>query len=522
MTATNWDRPRHQPAGEIPVRIYRQILMWPFLLETEEPDERTEDGYVAESQRWTRVLCDAGWSLRTTLPQAATPAGVVDLDGCAPTYEEVIYFHPFIRDFLYGDGTSDTAQRAMLWFFRDDVTELRVKLDKRDHEFLFRVPRVELYLFKPRVAILAVEAVWTGRSVPDADGRARPEELTLADQLLLQSRLRELYPPYFDKDSGAPGNCPQRVAWWGPDEKGVLVEKCVSDFDAGRDRFARQVQGGAEPPVASHWKWLLEPLQPYLKRGQEGIRFRQIVDDRIPGITYLAVDDPREIAPGDFDRLTFCETGGLAPYPYAREFLDARRSDYVYERYWREDARDDAGGLTLNTRYLCSGFQFVAVGSVNNPIFRDVVQDHVRRHYFRLGLLAHYHRAALLKFADEMAEAIKLVKHQSPRRELLDERLREHVTALQTTFLKFVSRAWFSEVSNQLQGQELFRLWSERLGNAGLFHEVDAMNDEMYSTLAERDNRMMTRINLFVAVLALLVSAGSLVISLVALSRSPA
>jgi len=515
--------PEFHPPSDIHVHRYRQILLLPVLLESMRSGEGDEHATpTSQWRQWSRTLQQGGWQQVDSLPQARTPPGITDFSGCEPTYEEVVYFHPFARDLLYGDGGKDQDERAMLRFRRVDVTDMRVTLDVADlpHrrredsapsgnlvEFEFQVPRVELYLCKPLVAILVIEVVW--------QESAAVAQLCLADVLVLQSRVRELYPPFFMGDT--PGNCPRRVVWLGPSRSGAVEEKAASDFERGREHFARQVELGAEPPVASHWAFFVKPIEPFLKREGHGPLVRQIIDDRLPGLTYVAVDDPRLIHEGDFDRLAFCETGGDTPFPYSADFLAEERSRHTYDRYWRATADHDSSqerGTRLNTRYLCSGFQFVVVGSWHNWFFANLIQDHVRRHYFRLALIAHFQRAALLKFADDMSEAIKMLKGRSPRQELSDEKFRNHVEQLQMTFLKFVSRVWFGEVSNQLQGQELFHWWSDLLGNQRLFAEVQQMNDSMHSMLTNHDSRDLARRTLEVSVFAVVIAAISVIIAL--------
>lgn len=514
-------------ADAITVHGYRQILLFPVLLECEQSEVDSEHATLPSQWRaWVKTFQSGKWLRRETMPQAGTPPGVTNQlqEDCDPTYEEVVYFHPFARDLLYGDGSDDIDERAMLCFRREDVNAMRVELDIADlpHRdtgdaksvtFGFRVPRVELYLCKPPVAMLAVEVVW----------EASPEvsQLCLADVLVLQSRIREAYPPYFTgwngHDAVIPGNCPLKVEWLDMSGAAGPVVLSASDFHAGRRHFAKQVAEGAEPPLASHWRFLLQEIEPLQKREGHGKRFRQIIDDRIPGLTYVAVDDPRQIHEGDLDRLAFCETGGDTPFPYSQDFLDANRHRHVYDRYWRQTADHDspkANGLKLNTLYLCSGFQFVAVGSQHNWYFANLVQDHLRRHYFRLALIAHFQRASLLKFADDMAEAIKLIKGRPPRQELRDPILLRRVEGLQMTFVKFVSRAWFSEVSNQLQGQELFRWWSDLLGNDKLFDEVQQMNGEMHRLMTEQDSRHLAAADVTVAAVATVIAVISLLVSL--------
>lgn len=489
------------PASEIPVFGYRQILIWPLLLkelipatteaaeaETADVDGKRRGPMGRQLERWVSALtgqCDAqpaAWFERELLPLHPTAQDQFDQHppglSSEPTYEEFVYFHPFVRDFLYGNGL-DQSDPIMRCLEREDVRFAQVELeDGRQVEL--EVPRVELYLCKPLVAMLVVEVVLPGHAGP----------ISLDKTLKLQSQLRQLYPPYFMGPAPeAPGNCPRRVAWL--DESRNVLQQ--SDYLAGRETFARCVHQTAEPPAAAHWQWLLDPLSPLAHTDPHRWSYQQIVDDRIPGMTYLAVDNPRQITDGDFDRLTFCDLGGQAPYPFSETFLAAGRQQHAYDRFWRRMPDHDVPDLELTTRYLCSGYQFVVIGRQGSWFFRNIIPAHFRRHYFRMGLIVHYHRAALLKFADDLAETIRALREIEHDCEFQAPHFRDKVSDLQQTFLKFRSRTWFTEVSNQLQGQELFAWWSRLLKNADLFAQVDAGCQGLHATLAEAESRLLSR-----------------------------
>lgn len=455
----------HKPAAEISVSKYHQILFWPLLLK--EPEPPTTGG--AQFEKWREALERGGWATAPTLPREVTAEHDPDV-----TYEEIVYFHPFVRDFLYGDG-SDDPERPLVRLRREDVKTCTAQFVAGGPILELTVKRLELYLCKPLVALVVVEVVkpmWAG---------GRP--FTLADALTVQHRLRQVYPPFFN-ELGA-GNCAQRITFH------CSGGDLTSDFAGGRACFAAFAHRGAEPPVAAHWKGLLAPLEPYPGNlGGTGRYYQQIEDDRMPGMTFLAVGDPREVSDGDYDRLAWCDEAGPDPTPYAPDFLAAGRVRYTYDRFWEPD-RTARGGY--DTRHLCSGYHYTTVVRAGYEFAETVLLDHFRRHYFRIGLILHYHRAALLKFQDEMAEAIKLLHRQSPDEEWGNVAFRRRVTFLQMTFLKFRTRAWFTEVSNQLQGRELFTWWGGLLGTEALFQQVDDASQRLYSGLAEYETRELAR-----------------------------
>jgi hypothetical protein len=492
-------------SSEIRVYSYRQILIWPLLLKTKEP---ARSG--TQFEQFIEWLKPA-WQTAETLPKK-----VIDADALGnptsnePNYEEMVYFHPFVRDFLYGDGhDGDQDERALRRLRRSDIASLEIELaDSGEKPMRFETPRVELYLCKPLVALLVVEVNW-----PAEGGGV----MTLETALKIQSQLRQAYPPYFA--GAAPGNCPKRVTFLMKNR-----DKIESNFGVGRQEFAEFVHAGAEPPLARHWRWLLEPLEPFksvdppLFQPGSGY-YQQIVDDRIPGMTYLAVDDPRLISQGDFDRLCFCDLAGDASFPFSEHFLAKGRDKLVYDRFWRPTPDHDTAKDQFDTRYLCSGFQFLVIGRKATWFFDNIIPSHFRRHYFRIGLIVHFHRAALLKFKDEIAEAIKLVKKQTPAEEFGNREFRERITYLQMTFLKFRSRCWFTEVSNQLQGGEMFAWWSRLLGNPELFEEVDDASKRLYEGMSEYETKSLSKAAFYGLPITILVGALSVIFAAAGVSK---
>ncbi len=160
-------------------------------------------------------------------------------------------------------------------------------------------------------------------------------------------------------------------------------------------------------------------------------------------MSFFAVDNPKDISEGDYDRITFLDAPGVDPHPYNPEFLKRDRDKYTYDRF-----------AHYGTTYVCSGYGFAAVGRYDlhekHPFYCKVIREHFQRHYFRMGLLAHYQRAALLLFADDLASAIKRLEGKGPSEELKDRDFRQHIETLQMRFLKFRSRSYFPEVTNQL------------------------------------------------------------------------
>jgi len=129
------------------------------------------------------------------------------------------------------------------------------------------------------------------------------------------------------------------------------------------------------------------------------------MDERMQCLSYLAAADPSEISIGDRDRLTFADAADSAPYPYNPAFLAKGRDHHTYGRF---DAPEP------QTVYFFCSYAFTALGWAENTFYSNLVLDHFRTLYYRMGIAAHFQRAALLYLADEMSTAAGVARRSTP------------------------------------------------------------------------------------------------------------
>lgn len=92
-----------------------------------------------------------------------------------------------------------------------------------------------------------------------------------------------------------------------------------------------------------------------------------------------------------------------------------------------------------------------------------------RHQLFIIGLIAHFHRAALLVHRDRLVTAISGLSDYAPD---TVRRFKRDIRLTHENFLRFTHRYWFQQISSVRPIQDLFALWSRHLGTAGLFAEV--------------------------------------------------
>lgn len=479
-------------AATLPVRLFREILLWPLAFDVGD-DGKGMAGLAAQLRgtQWKEVE-DPRRHLREDGTDDPLPR---------EAYAEVVYFHPFVQRFLFADPTTeDRESRPMRLFQRTDVTRVRLTWGGSEPKiFALTVDRVNLYLFDSGIVILVVEISTTdGRAVLDVEPSLTLDpsfsrdmrSLTVADVQNILCRFRRAYPPFWNRNN--PGYCFQSVEWLcgsaplpgpGPEEAGAL---------------SARLNNSGEPPTLPHWRVLLSPLRlrAYCPRGtpEHAAALRHVVDDRIPTMALVGVNDPFAIDRGNQMRLCFADEPGNNELPYAHDFLEDFESKHAYDRFWEK------GHCEHTTRYLCSGYNFVVLAKDGGPkawsFLRAHLQTHFRRHYFQIGLLCHHQKAALLTLSDAVSGAVNDFAADltaAPDDPQPRDALRKAMERLHGRALAFTHRFWFTDITNQIQGQELTALWNRQLGTQAVFDQLNREITESTAYLSARSQDRSTR-----------------------------
>jgi hypothetical protein len=158
-------------------------------------------------------------------------------------------------------------------------------------------------------------------------------------------------------------------------------------------------------------------------------------------------------------------------------------TEYCYDRYFDRTAREG-----WHTRMMCCGHAFVMTGDAHSTFFTDPERGllgQFRHQYFVLGLLAHFHKAALLMMSDRLVSAVKkldISEAASVRR------FRRDIRQTLEIFLRFTHRYWYHEISDQVQFRDIFHMWT--LGSEQTYREV---RDELHDMGAYLDSDLLRR-----------------------------
>lgn len=473
---------------------YRLILIWPLSLVPSDGKSKTAKEALQQTLQDIREDAES-WE------PVANRLADVDHGPAADTnktrmyrFGEHVYFHHFVQSFLY---RGDSKAPAVHVFRRKGVERLRVGLTRFDGTRVepvgtvhLEVVRINLYLFDAGSAALVAELSAGDDSFEAAESGGVAGPLPLRHAMTLSDKLRRSFPPYFlfpkeaDQAKGG-GKPPQPAKTW---SYPGLFEEDVEWLD-GSDResirrankwadVAHEIADGkrVHTPVSNDWRMLVSPLrlEGYpASDGDDTPQWRHLVDDRMPTMQFVKVASPEAIGEGDFMRFCFCDGAGNDPYPYAEDFLRKDWSLYTYDRFW-------GGGYS--TRFLCSGFNF-AIVCKSGDFFSEHLEQHFRRHYFRIGLILQFQYAALLSYSGRISRAVE--NHLDDKTDF-----RQPVRDLRADLLSFTHRYWFTGVSNQLQGREIYDWWRERLGVQAIYDEVMTEAERAYEfQMAEEQQR---------------------------------
>ncbi|MDM0113060.1 hypothetical protein QTI66_12955 [Variovorax sp. J22R133] len=449
------------------VRHFRQALLWPLRL------MRDHESGGGDRPAW-KVLKELGDSTpwREVIDEYT---GKSD-DFHERHYNEFASFLPYVQQFLYGEGRSRTQgtgttgdrdvgrDSPMRVFRRHDIKGVRVVAREGDAPLTLDVVHLDLYFF------FDVDVVLLNLEIGASD-------LSLWQAQEQLYRFGRAYPAGWDAD-GAALHCMESVEWLGADGN-VLARSDAQESET----FLSHVATHRAPRTAAHWAYAIQPLVSEHSEEPGLLRYRHIEDYRMPVMAYLALDDPRRLTRSQFIRLGLVTGSGDAEslLPYGEEHLADFESNYCYDRFWADT------GAAPNTRYLCNGRAFIVIGDARSHFFgcgdRGVLAQ-FRHQHFLLFLIAHFQKASLLMFSDQLVEALKRLDQ---RNMASVKRFKRAIRLSFERFLRFTHRYWFHQISHQAQVQALSNLCSRHLGLDELYEEVRVRIADM-NTYLEADS----------------------------------
>ena len=493
--------------GETPsVEGMSLILIWPLALDLPpdalEPDPKKDAARALRRDTIKALKKKGAWK------DVDDPLRHLD-DGdetTAQAYQEYVYFHRYVQRFLYGFDRKKDDPAPMKILRRDDIRAVDVDFGN-DLRVTLDVLRLRLHLFEAGAAVLMTEVGFDRRCPCVPDGPDQYRAVTVNDVLTIANNLRRVYMPYWEGKIAK--EIPQQVRWLNKFGRAVKDGK-VDTLEAMKAWVPKSdPRSVVSAPVASWWRNLLEGMHIEEDDLCEKLpHWRHISDDRMGTMLWLMLDDPERLTDGQWQRLAYADSAGT-DFAYGIGFWRKEEERFFYDRFWS----DDKDQSWMKTRYAIAGYHFAMVdkGRAGEwSMSRDVFREHFRRHYAQIGLIVHFQFAALLATSNAVSHAVaRYARHGS------EADFTKAINALRQRHLNFTHRYWFTGVSNQIQGRDIYDRWQERLGSETMFREVEqelaSATGFLDARAQERAAEAGTRLNVIAAVgLILSIALGAL------------
>ena len=293
----------------------------------------------------------------------------------------------------------------------------------------------------------SVPQFWHEVAVDDAN-RSLYEKLQLEAWLRFTRLARQLYPTFTeqgDEDKIAP----------------LVLKTPAKDVFALFEKVPRQLPGQAEhlSPIILHLLQAFFP-EPVIEKLKEQVR---LFDDRMfVSVAYGLAGKKHE---GDLFRIRSLlattdrfddtwEDGDMKGYAYAKESMERYLKDSEFD-FWT-----GKGGYYIYN-------DMVNAYLYNGSFFRDVIAPrHVVYTYDRMLVQALFYQASLRHYDDAITRSTSGLLGSSQKNAI------GMIRQQRTEFMRFTNQYWFREVTNQMQGKEIFRLQQRGLGLDEYYRQI--------------------------------------------------
>ncbi len=457
-------------------------FLFPFSIDKEAVLEAHPEIW-AKRQHWMEGLDE--WI--ASHPPCFAPwrrASYTKFDMGSPAYQDMVFFHPFVRRVFFdttGPGASKEAllrcytipagEGRRIWLQAEDSKERAAKVEVTD---------LRLFLFANAIGILSVGV--------------EASRIPLCDALWINEAMRKVYPSS-DRQIRE-GRTPNHVS--------LLVEEDGQSQVVADERFEKGDMIGFQPPLSKTITSLVYFAD------YESQEFEPVLDERMIVYSYVALD-PASIPPDFKDseecqvflsRLLYVDQDGSS-YRYEPEFLRKQMERQVYGRWAHQG----------------TWYGFTSYSNVTATIGTFDCDDHMLhegflvhrmfdRRYYLMALVALFYRATLLDYSERTALISKRIYLDQEDGRLNPDNVRR-ANDLRAQFLYFTNYWHFKELANKDEEQQHFEMQCHEYRVDGMKkeieNEVESLNASLQSHYQFRNTEAVNRL----AMLSLILGAGA-------------
>jgi len=408
-------------------------------------------------------------------------------------YNEWHYFYPYVRSMLFNTAREnqvsdrDTRGREVdkserkksddgiryLWrkdYNKENNAELLAQFYASDdtvHSVKTIVNSIDLHLFDNQIGLLSITTEKkTEEELPQS---------TFEDFLRYNETVRRVYPPFLDRYS--PPNVGNTSV-----VKSVskMLPHCIALLSPKKSPVEERFPDLRLPDHKMYLSRIIRELLSSMRFNDGTFKdadfsYDPFTDDRMFIVSYYR---DQELAASLSARCCGEYSYEKSDKWYSMIFVEGNHKGLTIknESTKRELIRRHTYNRWVESGsfYGMSRYSLVFLGK-NDWVVQNILYDHMKSMYYQMALIVLFQRAILVKFSEEIKELTKYFRGG----ERLDPELRKKADLLHGDFIKFTNEYWYTEVTPQEQGIEMYRQWMDLLGHDYLYAKVKGEISEL-------------------------------------------
>jgi hypothetical protein len=456
--------------------ISHHIFLFPFTIE-----HRNQGNFMEKA---ADALPKGIWTETSFFPEGYRPESTTrEKAKYYARYSEYHYYHPFIRERFFpqipGKKAADGTPPLMRFFSAQPQPGDTFSFTFNCKKYALELKNVHLRLFETEIGILSFEVVNCVHS-------------ELADILIINDVGRRIYPQYLG-DNGVEA------------VQGSFLAQKIDFTLAGRTYTEDFKAANNEPgPVVA--KYIRELLGSrftldkacFSASGGSDFLYKPTIDDRMYVVCWYGSDEWAEAlqckkADGSYEyegsemwaRFIFHDGSfNCCQHPVMMRRLI---KETTYERW-----------VDTGLFFGLSRYGLVCLTKRTDWFPFNIIRQHVRRHYTQMAVILLTQRASVIRFSERVADTSGRFVSNSATGSALKKQVRDfedRVEKLHHHYIRFVNRIWFTEVTPQEQGIEMYsqaaKVMRLKEDVTDLNQEIRELHDFTTGLTAREENRQI-------------------------------
>ncbi len=423
--------------------ISKHIFMFPFIIKNIEQCVKK----ISKDEEWLKN----GFSIKS------------DMD-----YNEYNYFYPYVQKLLFPD--TEQKNPIISKYHRKFQTgkfylEVKNKEKKGNDKF-------ELIIPNNGIELLILEEFSIGILTFHLENHDKKD---IEDILIINDFARRIYPQFLPIIAS----------------KGSFVPDNIT-INFNGEEFAKENFNKYQDLSNFHTLQKITYAS-YISKLLKGIKIEHILDDRMFVVSYFIND------------IVCKPLQNTLP-----KYLSKSRESIIYEseiemdsiNKWYQYCFMDGKSLTCQSEIQklellkkCTYHRWINEGTIwgitryslvalFNSKVPDYLLEHVNRHYCDMAQILLIIRAILIKFAGDSSEIAKKLNNTNQRNEIKELRVK---------YIKFINDIWFTEITPQEQGIEMYKIGLEQMDLEKQKNDLRKDIEELFEYVEAENEKSETR-----------------------------